>query len=76
MPAKGDDESAALWRMSGLGFEFLSAVLALGAVGYGTDYLLGSKPFGVIVGIACGFVVGLWRLVKVSKQSAKDSKKD
>jgi ATP synthase protein I len=71
MAAKGDRESAELWRASGLGLEFLSAVLAGCALGYGADYLFGTKPWGVAVGAGVGFAAGLTRLVRFGQQSTR-----
>jgi F0F1-type ATP synthase assembly protein I len=48
------------------GYTLIGAILVLGAAGYGLDAWLGSRPWGLIVGLALGIVVGFYELVKAT----------
>jgi F0F1-type ATP synthase assembly protein I len=50
----------------GAGLEFLAAVVACTAIGYGADWLLGLPAVGTILGAFAGFAAGLYRLVKTT----------
>lgn len=41
--------------MVSLGSNFVTAPLVGGALGYGIDWLIGTYPWGMVVGIALGF---------------------
>ena len=43
-------------RAASLGSNFVTAPLVGGAMGYGMDWLLGSYPWAMVVGVALGFV--------------------
>jgi ATP synthase protein I len=62
-------EAASPWKtfgaVAGLGFELVAAVIVVGLMGFGVDYLLGSGPWGLVVGAALGLGLGFWRMVKV-----------
>lgn len=58
-------------RMAGVGFEFVAAILLLGAAGWALDWWLGSSPWGLILGLVLGFAVGLWQLIRVGMRSFK-----
>lgn len=51
-------------RASGLriGLEFASAILAGVGLGLAADHWLGTKPFGLLILMLLGFVVGLFSL--------------
>ena len=42
----------------------VGALLVLGAVGYGVDRWAGTEPWGVLIGLLLGMVVGFYELVK------------
>jgi F0F1-type ATP synthase assembly protein I len=48
------------------GYTLIGAILGLGAVGYGLDAWLGTRPWGLIGGLALGIVVGFYELVKAT----------
>jgi ATP synthase protein I len=43
-------------RMVSLGSNFATAPIVGGALGYGIDWLIGTYPWGMVGGIALGFV--------------------
>lgn len=45
-------------------YSLIGAIVGLGAVGYGVDVWLGTKPWGVFVGLMLGLVVGFYELAK------------
>ena len=62
-------------RMAGVGVEFLAAILLLGAVGWWVDWMFGFSPWGLIGGVALGFAVGMWQLVRVGRRSFREEEK-
>ena len=57
--------------MTGLGLEFIVAVAVVGGVGWWADKRLGTLPWLTLVGVAIGFAVGLWTVVKAAMKSFK-----
>ena len=58
--------------MSGLGFEFVAAVLLPGALGWWLDRKMGTMPWLMLVGGLLGFAIGLRLLMKtVSRPRSK-----
>lgn len=49
--------SSAAWRIM---IDLVAAVGLTGALGFGLDRVAGTSPFGVISGLAGGFVLGMW----------------
>ncbi|MEE9273955.1 MAG: AtpZ/AtpI family protein [bacterium] len=47
-----------------LGWNFVTAPLVGGALGYGADWLLGSYPWSMIVGLFLGFVAAFVDLIR------------
>ena len=60
-----------MFALSGVGFEFIAAVGALGGIGYWLDSKYGWKPWGTLIGVAVGFTVGLTRLIRFASKSFK-----
>ena len=54
----GGSSTASLARLTGMGTEFLSAILAGGLIGWLLDRWQGWAPTGLIVGLIAGIVVG------------------
>jgi ATP synthase protein I len=57
--------------MTGLGFEFLAAVILPGALGWWLDRLLGWAPWLMLAGGLLGFVAGLRLLLASANRSFK-----
>jgi ATP synthase protein I len=50
--------------ISGVGFDFLGAVLVCGFLGWLADRMIGTKPWGLLIMLLVGFAVGItnvWR---------------
>jgi F0F1-type ATP synthase assembly protein I len=65
-PNRQDDDRVRrqLLSLSGVGMEFLAAVLLCTGVGWWIDSRAGSGPWGTVAGAGFGFVVGLYLLIK------------
>lgn len=60
----GDRERRRMWALSGMGFELASEIAAGALLGFGADYLFGSRPVGIIVGTVLGIVVAMGRFLR------------
>jgi F0F1-type ATP synthase assembly protein I len=62
-------------RQSGLaysaGIAFAAAVVFMLILGWGADLLLGSSPWGVVVGIIVGSAIGFVQLFRITSQIFK-----
>jgi F0F1-type ATP synthase assembly protein I len=62
-------------RQSGLawslGVAFFSAVVFMLILGWGADLLFGSSPWGVVIGIVIGSIIGFFQLFRLSSQIFK-----
>ena len=62
-------------RRSGLaysaGIAFVAAVVFMLILGWGADVLLGTTPWGVVVGIILGSIIGFIQLFRISSQIFK-----
>ena len=68
-----EEEITRQWhRMAGVGFEFLAAILLFGGIGWLLDWGLGWSPWGLVGGLAVGFVAGMWQLVRVGLRSFRE----
>ncbi len=63
----GEPDLSSWYRLSGIGLEFIVAVLVCGAAGWWLDRLLGSGPWLMLVGGLIGFGAGLWLLMQAAK---------
>jgi F0F1-type ATP synthase assembly protein I len=46
------------------GYTLVGAIILLGGIGYALDYWQGTGPWGLLIGLAAGIVVGFYELVK------------
>jgi F0F1-type ATP synthase assembly protein I len=51
---------------AGASYTLIGAILVLGALGYGFDKWRGTEPWGLIIGLALGMIVGFYDLVKTT----------
>jgi len=69
------DERFPGWiRYSGVGLELAGAIAGLALVGYWVDRHFGTKPWGILIGVAIGLVGGLYNLVKESLAAVREAK--
>ena len=67
-----DQRETSQWqKISSAGLEFAVSVALLGAAGYGFDRWRGTFPWGLVVGVAVGFAIGMYLLVKTANKAFK-----
>lgn len=72
-PPQDEQSQRAEWfRYTGIGFEFIAAVLVCTAIGFGLDRWLGWSPWGLLGGVGIGFALGLFQLVRAAKRIFHD----
>ena len=49
-------------------YTLIGAIILLGGLGYGFDYWRGTSPWGVLIGLLLGIVVGFYELIKTTWQ--------
>jgi ATP synthase protein I len=49
---------------AGASYTLVGGILLLGGIGYAVDRWQGSAPWGLVIGLALGIVVGFYELVK------------
>jgi ATP synthase protein I len=71
-------EGSAETRGWAVGIEFVGSVLVMGLAGWALDNWagLGTRPWGMIVGVVLGFVVGTYSAMKASRQFDTDPGND
>jgi ATP synthase protein I len=67
-----DANTSEWYRVAGIGFEFVAAVLLLSAAGFGLDRWLGTSPWLLLGGMVLGFVVGLVMMIRSAKKTFHD----
>jgi ATP synthase protein I len=55
------------YRLTGVGVEFIVAVLMLGGAGWLADRWLGTMPWLMLAGGLLGFGVGLWLMIRAAR---------
>lgn len=70
---RGEGNSMAQWhRMAGVGIEFIAAILLCGGIGWWLDGRWNTSPWLLLVGMALGFAVGMWSMIKMARRSFRD----
>jgi F0F1-type ATP synthase assembly protein I len=71
----GNDKRFPSWiRHAGIGLELAGAVAGFALLGYWFDRHFGSKPWGLVVGLALGMVGGLYNLVKEALAASREAR--
>jgi len=68
------DEEASGWAI-GINYAsvFTGAIIVGGAFGYGFDHLVGTIPWGLMVGIMVGFAAGTRSIVQMAQGMSEDN---
>ncbi len=71
------DEEASGWAV-GINYAsvFTGAVIVGGAFGYGFDFLAGTKPWGLMVGVVLGFAAGTRSVVQMAQGMMNEDGED
>lgn len=80
-PAKGTQTGSSggvspLGQAMRLSSEFIGGVVVGGALGWGLDWLAGTRPWGLIVFLVLGFASGIYNVMRSSGFIAKPSRKN
>ena len=63
--------------MAGRGFrlaaEFVAAIMVGAGLGFGIDFLLGTRPWGMVVMLLLGFAAGVLNVVRAASQMAAEA---
>ena len=51
---------------AGASYTLVGGILVLGGIGYAVDHWRGTSPWGLIIGLVLGIVVGFYDLVKTT----------
>lgn len=68
-PKSGKDSS----RLSGIGFEFVGAVVGLTLAGYFWDGHFGTGPWGILTGLVLGLIGGTYNMIRQSALANRTS---
>ena len=61
----GDDLKGLLGQLSGLGMEFVVALLVCGGIGYSIDrWVTHTRPWGMVIGGVIGLAVGCYKFIR------------
>ena len=52
--------------VAGASYTLVGAIILLGGIGYAFDRWQGTAPWGLVVGLALGIVVGFYELIKTA----------
>jgi F0F1-type ATP synthase assembly protein I len=69
-----------LARLYSIGTDFGLTVIIVGAMGFGVDYLAKTKPWGLLIGIVAGVLLGGYRFIRAglaaNRKALEDLKKN
>jgi ATP synthase protein I len=54
--------------VAGASYTLVGGIILLGGIGYAVDHWWGSAPWGLVIGLALGIVVGFYEIIRVSLQ--------
>src|SRR5689334_13472158 len=73
----GDDLKNRLGQLSGLGMEFIVALLVMGGIGYCIDrWVTHTPPWGMVIGGGVGLVLGCYKFVRDANAANRASVKE
>jgi F0F1-type ATP synthase assembly protein I len=52
--------------IAGASYTLVGAIILLGAIGYAVDYWRETSPWGLVIGLMLGVVIGFYELVKTT----------
>jgi F0F1-type ATP synthase assembly protein I len=71
---QGSDDGQPSWtRLSGIGIELAAAVAGFTLLGYWWDRHFHSAPWGLLIGIALGFIGGMYNLIRQSLLASREA---
>jgi F0F1-type ATP synthase assembly protein I len=64
-------DTAKMYQLSGVGFEFIIVIAACTMIGWWIDKKTGWTPSLTLAGVAIGFGLGLYRLIRFAQRTMK-----
>jgi F0F1-type ATP synthase assembly protein I len=55
-------------------YTLVGGIILLGGIGYAVDRWWGTGPWGLLIGLACGIVVGFYELIRVAFTKPPESR--
>jgi len=68
-----EDKRNPLWRMSGMGIELASHIVAGLLIGWLLDYWLKTSPLWLVIGTVAGVVVGMVQFIRSALKAQRQS---
>ena len=62
------DNVASAGPAAGASYTLVGGIILLGGIGYAVDRWWGTAPWGLVIGLALGIVVGFYELIRVTMQ--------
>ena len=60
------DNASSAGAAAGASYTLVGAIIVLGGIGYAVDKWQGTAPWGLLIGLALGILVGFYELVKIA----------
>ena len=60
------DNASHAGAAAGASYTLVGGIIVLGGIGYAIDKWQGSAPWGLLIGLTLGIVVGFYELVKIA----------
>lgn len=60
------DNASSAGAVAGASYTLVGGIIVLGGIGYAVDKWRGTAPWGVLIGLALGIIVGFYDLVKIA----------
>jgi ATP synthase protein I len=58
------DNASRAGNAAAVSYSLIGAIVLMGGLGYGFDWWRGTSPWGLVVGLLLGIVVGFYELIK------------
>lgn len=65
-----------LARFAFMGYEMLAWMLMSGLIGAGVDWVLGTRPWLMVIGLVAGLAVGVGRFLRDAMRLTQDTPED
>lgn len=72
----GSADGPQLWKLAGMGFEFISQVVAGMLLGWLVDKALGSGPTWLVVGTIAGVLVAITQMIRTAVAANRKATRD
>ena len=70
-----DSQTGRLWRLSAMGFTFVSMIIAGGLLGWGISWVLEqpqNKRLFIIIGTVTGIIIGMVDFIRAARRAIRE----